>query len=260
MKIAFASDLHADFAQIRVDWSKVEADVLVIGGDSGNTIGTTVKTITKAAKHFRYVVFVDGNHEHYSNAPQRRTVEQTIDRIRAQVPENAFMLGHHQPHVEIDGVHFVGCNGWYSFDCVGDPIANRLMWRERMNDNRWIGFDEIPQAMPWDRAVDDAYLMWETIGAIKHDGKPIVALTHTAPHRDMVHWSATNIEWNASNALYVNSHMQRALDDHVGSITVWYNGHTHVRSERTINGVYHIANPRGYPRENPGWSPAVIDI
>jgi len=206
------------------------------------------------------VVVVDGNHEGYSNAPQNRTVEQTIDRLRALVPSNVVVLGHHQPHVEIGGVHFVGCNGWYSCDIVGDPIGNRDRWREEMNDCRWIGFDAIKQPMPWERAILDADLMRRTIEHVRGSGQPIVAVTHTAPHRDMVHWTITDKAWDDSNAFYVNSHMSKVLEDHGDAITIWYNGHTHFRSERTIHGVYCLANPRGYPRQNPAWEPVVLDV
>jgi Icc-related predicted phosphoesterase len=264
MKICFVSDLHCDHSQPPVEWP--EADVLVIGGDTANTVGGVLKLVGKVAKRYRHVVIVDGNHEHYSNAPQGRTVEQTIEAIRVQLPENVHMLGHHQPRVLLDGpngpVWFVGCNGWYSFDMAGDPIENRSIWKDFMNDNRWCGFETIEQTQPWDRAVEDAAMMQKALDEIADEGKdtPIICVTHTAPHRNMVEWTA-DPGWNRSNSFYVNSHMQRVLESDSGQrTTFWYNGHTHHRRERMIGKVYCLANPRGYPTENPSWEPVVLGV
>jgi hypothetical protein len=263
MNICYASDLHADHNQLPIEWP--DADVLVIGGDTANSIGNVLKVARKAAKKFAHVVLVDGNHEHYSNAPQGRTVEATIASLATQLPENVHMLGHHRPRVTIDGVHFIGCNGWYSFDAMGDPIENRTIWRETMNDNRWIGFDAIEQTPPWDRAVNDAALMERTLREIadEEDGQvasPIVAVTHTAPHREMVAWRTSPV-WNRSNSFYVNLHMEKVLVSPLGQrVTHWYNGHTHHRKDHMVGSVYCICNPRGYPGENPGWEPVVIPI
>lgn len=257
IRVVCASDLHVDFAQPRIEWP--DGDVLIIAGDVANTIGDAVKHIGRAAKHYRYVVYVDGNHESYSNAPQERTIEQTIGRLIALLPSNVAVLGHHRPTVEIEGVHFVGCNGWYSADCVGDVEANKTAWADVMNDQKWIGFGAIEQRMPWDHALDDARLMRDVIGSID-DGKPIVAITHTAPHRDMVLWTHHDLEWDASNAFYVNSHMSKIMEDYGNRITMWVHGHTHYRQDKMINGIYCLANPRGYPSQNPNWEPVVIEV
>jgi hypothetical protein len=263
MKVVFASDLHADFNQPKIEWPA--GDVCVIGGDTGNSIGTELKVLGKLAKKYRHVVTTDGNHTHYSNAPQKRTVEETIRRIRAQLPANVHFLGHGNPSVEIEGVWFVGCMGWYSFDVVGDVETNKQRWRRVMNDCRWIGFDEIEQRQPWDRARDDADLVRDTLRDIKAKAgatlPPIVVMTHTAPHRDMITWKDHDPEWNASNPFYVNSHMQAVLESpDAQGVTIWVNGHTHHRREKMINGIYCICNPRGYPSENPGWEPVVLPV
>lgn len=260
MKIAISSDLHVDHNQPPIIWP--DADVLVIAGDTANTIGDVLKLARKVSKRFQHVVMVDGNHEGYSNAPQGRTVEQTIEAIRSQLPENVHILGHHEPRIDIDGVHFVGCNGWYSFDAMGDPIENRYNWRHVMNDNKWIGFDKIEQMMPWDRAVADARLMKDTLDAIHAEGKdqPIVCVTHTAPHRDMITWKQ-DLNWDTANSFYMNSHMQKVLESEAGQrVTYWVHGHTHMRREKLLGRVYCVCNPRGYPRENPTWEPVVLPI
>ena len=263
MKICFVSDLHVDFSQPPIAWQN--ADVLVIGGDTANTIGGELKLLRKVSKLYKHVVTVDGNHTHYSNFSRGRTVEETLESIRKQIPENVHLLGHHQPKIMLDGVWFAGCNGWYSFDMIGDPIENRVRWKQVMNDNQWIGFDKILQDQPWDRAENDANLMRQALEDIANNDPdnlaPIVCVTHTAPHRDMVTWSDNDFNWNRNNSFYVNSHMQRVLESEVGQrVSFWYNGHTHHKVEKVIGGVFCFTNPRGYPTENPSWKPIVLPV
>ena len=43
-------------------------------------------------------------------------------------------------------------------------------------------------------------------------------------------------------------------------IMMWINGHTHLNKYTEINGTTCMCNPRGYPDENYGWKPLVIDL
>lgn len=259
MKICLASDLHQDIGQQPlIKWP--EADVLVVAGDTANSLGEVVKFFDKLQRKssYQHILTVDGNHENYSNAPTGRTVADTRQRLLELLPEGVTFLPAHA-FVKIGDLHFVGRNGWYSFDYAGDPIANRAIWREEMNDCKWIGFDKLLQPPPWELAEQDARDIHDIIaGIVAEDGKAkIVVVTHTAPHRDLVN---SDPRFLRTNAFYVNTRMQQVLEDFGSNIILWQYGHTHFRTEKMINGVYCIANPRGYPSENPSWEPVVIDL
>jgi Icc-related predicted phosphoesterase len=260
MKICFASDLHTDISsnggQPPIRWP--EADVLVIAGDTSNSIGEVEKFFHKnRGWPFAEVLFVDGNHEHYSNAPQGRSLAETNARLEAGMPEGVHFLPT-KGAVKIGEYYFVGRNGWYSFDSSGDPIVNRMIWREEMNDDRWIGFQR-EEKQPWELADLHASEMRQIIDdtiASDPDAK-FVMVTHTAPHRQMV---SMEPRFMRTNPFYINTRMEQVMTDFADRIAVWAHGHTHHRNEKTLNGVYVIANPRGYPGENPSWEPVVIDI
>lgn len=259
MKICFVSDLHQDIGhQPLIKWP--EADVLVVAGDTANSLGEVVKFFQKLQRKSPYphVLTVDGNHEHYSNAPTERTVEETRSRLVELLPPSVTFLPAHDS-VKIGDLHFVGRNGWYSFDYAGDPIANRAIWREEMNDCKWIGFDKLLQPPPWELAEQDAMIVTAEIASIiaREPDAKIIVITHTAPHRDLIN---SDPRFLRTNAFYVNTWMQRVLEDFGSNIVLWQYGHTHFRTEKMINGVYCIANPRGYPSENPSWEPIVIDL
>lgn len=236
-----------------------ECDVLVVAGDTSNDIGTLIKFLTKTSKRttIPHILVLDGNHEHYANANQKRTVQETCAKIAAQMPDRCTYLP--SGPVQIGHLWFVGCNGWYSFDSTGDPIYNRSIWKDEMNDDLNIGFSRILQTPPWDLAELDASYVSETVAAIRKrdpDARFVIA-THTAPHRQML---SPNPKYIRTNPFYVNTKMEAVLEQHAEAIAVWVHGHTHHRNEKFIHGTYVIANPRGYPRENPSWEPVVLDL
>jgi Icc-related predicted phosphoesterase len=258
MKIVTLSDLHVDSGTLDVVFPK-DIDVCVVAGDTANNPETAMKVINAIAERVPHVVAVDGNHEHYSNAYDHITVDQTVDKMVDLAAPNVRILNRRYPFVEIDGFRFVGCNGWYSFDAGGgDPIENRALWKRFMNDCRTIGFDTIEQEQPWDRALNDA----RSMDAFINDSTlPVIAVTHTAPHRDMVTWKPHDMGWDRSNSFFVNSHMTPVLEKHTAKIKAWINGHTHHRKFVRIGETDMICNPCGYGRsgEREGWEPRVFE-
>jgi hypothetical protein len=50
-------------------------------------------------------------------------------------------------------------------------------------------------------------------------------------------------------AAYVNDWKEFAEFD----IDLWIHGHTHVAYQKSIRGIPHVSNPRGYPFEDTGF-------
>ena len=67
MKFDLISDLHLDFwgENENINWEGIGTSlVAVILGDISYNMEVTYKTIVDISKHYKYVIFVDGNHEH----------------------------------------------------------------------------------------------------------------------------------------------------------------------------------------------------
>lgn len=264
MDIVFSSDLHVDHPQLKVNWPT--ADICVIGGDIANTVGDTLKVLRRVSQKYRHVVFVLGNHEHYSNkakkVSRRRSITDTERAISSQVPNNVHVLTWDHPHVDIDGVHFVGLTGWYSCDIetpgsVIDPVEMyKKMDTLHFNDAFNIGFTAHGEDHPWTLAKRDADVVRETIVAITDD-RPIVVVTHMPPRRDWIRWTGVAAK-DATNLFYVNMWMSRVIDDLSDRIALWYSGHVHHFRETRVGSMIGLLNPRGYPGNVPGWSPVVI--
>ncbi|WOF44299.1 metallophosphoesterase family protein [Sphingopyxis indica] len=232
-KYSLVSDLHLDHPQPKTP--PLEQNVIV-AGDCGNGL-VGLKYLNKLKRKGHFVFAVDGNHEHYANAAQGRTVEDT---------ETAFELGLEQDMAfeVVSGLWLVGCNGWY---CVSD----QSYWRSYMNDSRLIGINA-SQANAL--ALRDAAFVDRMLTEIR--GKAIV-VTHTAPAMASLD---PRFEGQFSNEWYWNPHMEPLLAKHRHKIAVWHHGHTHAATDVVVQGVRIVTNPRGYPRENPDWRPLTMEI
>lgn len=256
MKIAIASDLHVDVgSQPSIEWP--EADVLVIAGDTANNIGSLLKIAGQVAEKYKNVVIVDGNHEHYSNRKQHRTIDMTIENIILQLPDNVHFLGTKAPAkdvVVIDGYAFIGCNGWYGDNASFDGA----FWKEYMNDFNQI-FTMNGEG-PATLAMEHGDHILGSVGAALVDGLIPVVVTHTSPTILQTTNKPWDPSWNRANQFYYNPFMQETLDKFGPQIPLWIHGHVHTRKATEINGCYIMCNPRGYPSENAGWTPIVMDI
>lgn len=249
MKIAITSDLHINYHDWPIDWP--EADVLLIAGDTANDMQTSNRLWKEAAGHYRDVLVIDGNHDHWSRPEREMTVEENIQSILPHLDSNVHFLGHHNPSMIINGIKFIGVNGWYSADYGGDPEMARHSYSDYSDYQRI--FQGTHQTMPWYRAQDDA----EMINSELASGHPSVVMTHTIPHRSCV---KDGPQFAASNNFFYNSHMEKIIEGECDNLRMWVFGHTHDRMEKTINDVLVHANPRGQRSENPRWWVTTYDV
>lgn len=262
MKIALMSDLHCDIG-IQPDVVFPEADVLIVAGDTANTVDGLMRFLDEAIKHYPNVLFVDGNHEHYSNASQDLTIEETLAKIVMTKPKGSVFLPSRDT-IKIDDVYFVGRNGWYSCDSALDPLHNQMVWRDTINDNKCIGFDVVlregkVQPYPWELASQHAEEIDEIITQTveKDPQAKFVVVTHTAPSPQTV---SQDPRYLATNPFYINMRMIPVMEKWSERIIMWKHGHTHHRRQKTVFGIPVLVNPRGYPNENPRWEPVVIEL
>lgn len=259
MRVCFVSDLHVDhMGQPNVDWP--EADVLIIAGDTANSLGRVAKTLRSVdrKKIYQKVFLVDGNHEHYSNATSERTLEKTLRRLEElSAPYATFLPAWN--YVSHGGYYFVGRNGWYSCDYSGDPVVNRAEWPSILNDDHWCGFTAQEAFMPWHLAEQHAGQIESILDEIvaADPAAKIVVVTHTSPCVETLSRWPEHLD---TNCYYINCNMTRVLEKHSRNIVVWHHGHTHMRSMPEVSGVPVVCNPRGYPGENTSWKPVVLEI
>lgn len=237
MKYSLISDMHLDFPQSKTPYDKLEHNVIVAGDTSNGLLG--LKFLQKLRNKGFSVFAVDGNHEHYKNVSEKRTIEETTKRFREDNPNISYF----------EDTPVIGTNGWYQ-------VSNGNNWLNYMNDGyACIGTDPITATNKMNNlAKEEFYFLDETLTKLS---KPCIVVTHTAP---CVETLDPAYEGHYSNEWYYNGLMYEILKKHGEKILVWNHGHTHAPAQAVVEGVRVVCNPRGYPGENPSWEPLTIEI
>lgn len=243
-----------------IDWAKQKQDdtrVLVIAGDISNDIMSTVKIIKNAAEVYEYVVFVDGNHDHYDASNTIKEGEQHYRDELSDYPNVIYLDG--KTHFTIDGTRFVGALGWYDWrgfeevHGITQEVA-KAAWLQGSNDSEYPQYDEFKD--PATLAFIHAEAVRQQVADAQDDDEveSIVVVTHTAPRHELLLWKEGDSVWNNLSPSYMNGQMKSSLEaDTKKKIKAWIYGHTHLRAMKDIDGVAYANNARGYPGESSPW-------
>lgn len=248
MKFDLISDLHKDFWNHtdQVQWDGIGTSLLaVVLGDVSFDINETYKTIVDISKHYKYVIFVDGNHEHNNQCgfqEHNRWLKNELSKYHniSFLNRNAIVL---------DGVAFVGANGWWTFDFMEPEISRE--------DAYWYFLSNSIYSEPYMQEVihtarEDASIMCEIVAKLTVDSSvsEIVMLTHTAPFHKFV--DVQQPQHPANYARCGSSFLLKILDFDINSkIKNWCFGHVHQEFDEVIDDIRYICHPRGRQDDSP---------
>lgn len=237
MKFSLVSDLHVNHPQPKFPYADLE-ELVVVAGDTSNGL-EGLRFLQKLRNKGHRVVAVDGNHEHYSNHSQERSVIETTARFREDFPDVVDF--HYNEPV------FILRNGWYQ-------VRLEQTWQGYMNDSYWgdLSAETVNQL-----ALQDAEYIELALQSCVYKKRKAVVVTHTAPCYETLD---PRFEGSFSNEWYMNPWMTPLLGLYRDTITVWCHGHTHASADKIVNGVRVVCNPRGYPGENPDWKPLTVEV
>lgn len=277
MKFALISDLHIDISQWQ--WSCLEQldqdiDTVVVAGDISNDTWTNCHWLVQLRSRFNTVIWVAGNHDFYNLGfhktrltpskewqekwPDPYLVDDIYDHYDRWSTANDIHFLHGSNFVH-NGVNFVGATGWHDF-VAGEPFTHELqidVWNRYLNDSHHINWQRVARQdyqQPLGAARHDAHVIGELV---KNSTVPCVIITHHLPHRSLSWLKPHDKIWTALHGSFVNTLLEDITDDH---IRYWLYGHTHRRDMRNIGNITFVANPKGYPDENPSWAPIVLEI
>ena len=255
MKIDIISDCHLEFGDLKLPGG----DVLIMAGDMMVTdVFRTNRTDGIANKHrkifnrfinkelpkYQHVLYVLGNHEHYSGCFQ-----DTLELLRKALAS--------QPHVRlldnetctIDDVVFFGGTFWtdmskrnpLSMLRIGQGITDFQIIRYRDSDGLRT-FRPEDAADEFDKSVaalSKAYL--------DHDqSKKFVVISHHAPTAMSSSQQYANSDLNSG----FYSNLDEFIMDHP-NIRLWIHGHMHSPSDYIVGDTRVVAHPRGYIGQEP---------
>ena len=121
--------------------------VMTTGGLGPTQDDLTREIVAEAAEHYEHVMFVDGNHDHYSNYQNNWSVMRDMEWFNSQFNTNQKTVNN-VTYLQGDFTHkvgktlFIGENGWYNFSfSYGLSFKEqRQEWRNHSNDPVCIRF------------------------------------------------------------------------------------------------------------------------
>ena len=264
MRIQVVSDLHLEFQK---DYPRIKnnnADILVLGGDiclvehlhrnptagmdhyiqNGWYAKDAIRYrnfFNHVSKEFPLVLYVMGNHEHYSG----RWNDTAARLHEALEPWDNIVLMNNL-HLNIDGVRFIGSSLWT--DLNGQDPLTMLNIKDMMNDYRSITINNNGVYHKL-RPVDTLEAHRTAVNFIREslrswDGTAVV-LTHHAPSHKSIHEKYRND--HIMNGAFVNSLEPLILNN--PQIKLWTHGHVHNAFDYFISETRVVCNPYGYPGE-----------
>jgi predicted phosphodiesterase len=235
-----------------------KSDVLVIAGDSANYHEDTACVVMEASRNYEHVVFVDGNHEHYTNSRNGWTVLRDMEWFNTQFNKNSkkvenvtYLDG--EETFKIDKTLFIGANGWYNFTFARGMHfkAQWKAWQQHSNDPVCIRFGK--KNKPHKLAERHMELLKAHVVAAQSDDtvEEIVVVTHTLPIESAFgQFGNPSHPFYPLNGAYGNELMKLVWEaDEANKIKTWCFGHTHERRDFFEHGVHFMCNPRGYRGE-----------
>jgi len=273
MNIDFVSDLHVEMNRNWVSHPEYDgvgyfypwhierkSNVLIIAGDTSNSPQISMSLIDEASQYYEYVIWTDGNHEHYNDRKLKSTVDDDNslfctqserNRPASLIENNITYLNNGKNDIQIGDTLFIGGNGWY--DWTSNQFYSRDMqmqfWKSDMNDSKVIRFNT--NGFPDKMARRHAERLRKRVEKAQHDDtvKDIVLITHTIPERTLGY--SDHHQFGYLNGSYVNMFSRDIVTaDVCGKIKIWIYGHTHVNEDRVIDNIRYVNNARGYFAHN----------
>jgi len=269
MRFTLMSDLHLEFPGHQ-PIPFPDADVLVLAGDvlvaedlrrftredvvlpheqsRGVSAQRYREFLDQVTQRYQHVVYVAGNHEFYHGK-----FLQTLETLRAECTlnySNLYFL--EDAFVDVEDVRFLGGTLWTDVNRGCAITANTLQYG--MNDYRVITNDEAGYTKL--RPQHTLKRHQKTKQFIQNHITPkTVVVTHHAPSFQSVSPEYKNDrELNGGYA----SDLEALILDHRPEY--WLHGHMHTHQDYLLGETRVLCNPRGYPDQNPYWTPRVYTL
>lgn len=254
MLVQYSSDLHIEFLsidQIPKLFKNIGADVLVLAGDicaisNASDCAKFLAMLTYYTPKYKYVLMVAGNHEYYCTGVP--TKDDCMDAVNRKLKSlNKMYTNFTYLNCDIVTLQinkkpyvFIGATLWTKI-C----IADRAAVQSKMNDYECIytckatGIEKFTVADMQKLHAKHVAFLKKTLLTL--DKKiPTVLITHHKPVGDTI---------GVKKTVLTQAYECDITDIVCAPVKVAIYGHTHVKYDKTINGIRYLSNPRGYPEQ-----------
>ena len=217
------------------------ADVLIVAGDISDDLNNSILYLNELSKHYKKILFIDGNHEHVCKYPNLYTIQDISNLI---TNDNIIYLS--LTPYKIHDTIFIGACGWWDYDNYNPKSIKHNLnyfdnWITHFNysDNAKFIDNVLERAEEDYNNIDYWVKFYSNDKSIKN----IIIVTHTLPLYDFL--DTDNKDPDSGS--HINSKMKNITNNK--KVTHWIFGHIHKPWDKTINGTRFISNPRGRPED-----------
>jgi hypothetical protein len=238
MLVQVCSDYHFEFSRGRLSsvLNKIrkspEVEIGICAGDLtvlSLPFSEVLSHFDAVANRYKHLIYVPGNHEYYGVGILKGMdiLEEIEDKIK-----NLHILRIDKP-LELEGLRFLGDTMWFP-QVAG--VQNAL--------NHMSDYYQIKDLVPYCFDHSNAFMDY-----LKNTCKSTdIIVTH---HLPSIKSTPSQFLNTSTQPCFVNIEAERLLDSKSVSPAAWIHGHSHGRTEYTLDGTHVICNPVGYPSENP---------
>lgn len=245
------SDLHIETWDEKLNWKNLATSLAcVVAGDVSRDPDIIVETLQELGQAYKTVLYIDGNDEHRWNLHDLPDHYNVLSQLISEIPNIHYLR---DTVAVIDGVGFVGVNGWWTYDFdTPESYTNSRRWFE---ERYKVGSLESANAEAL--AMTDAKYLNTTIKnlQIHNDIEHLVIVSHTVPSPELI---SHDIELEGTHMLNCagNAHLISALnEDTEAKVHTWCFGHYHNDINTMFKGIRFLNNCRG--RGGTNWSKSV---
>jgi predicted phosphohydrolase len=247
------SDLHVETWPEPFDWTGMATSIIcVVAGDISRDRELVYSTLEHLGQCYKAVIYIDGNDEHrYSLSNLQQSVQEHKERVK-QIPNVIYLLDN---VVVIDGLGFVGVNGWWTFDF--DNAQSYDQSKEWFVNHYKVDKQAVDQIEA--HAFTDVQYLSKSIKRLQthQDVSKLVVVTHTVPDPELVEHDIDLEGTHRLNCLGNNHILKSFIEDTENKIETWCFGHYHGDIDKSVNGVRFVNNCRG--RANTDWCKSVYN-
>ncbi len=248
VRLQIVSDVHIEVKNKEcnfLDFVTPEAEILILAGDIGSIYkySQLKKFLSQACEHYKYVLYVLGNHEYYHirGIPKKTMFElhKDIFKMRDEINiecerECLKILTTNDGGVLIGNICIIGCTLWSEVKC--DFVPKYIVRINELNGNKKT-YNSLHK-----RDVDYIQRMIAFCQRPKNNYR-LVVVTHHAPSNTL----NTKHKKDKFRSLYTTD-----LDYMMGSenIHTWICGHLHTNFDLHIKGTRLVGNQKGKDRDH----------
>jgi len=244
MQLAFdlISDLHVETWPEDFDWSsQATSAYCVVAGDVCRDRDLLVRALTNLGQSYPGGVFyIDGNDEHRNHLEDLGNSYLDLDHLVRPIDNLVYLQDN---VVIINGVAFLGANGWWNFEFGSDIDAEQTqMWYQHK-----LGLSDQAIASIVSCANGDAAYLINSVKKLQthKEVHAIVMISHTVPSPELVAHDPELADTYRFNCVGNNLLLHALAADSEKKINTWCFGHYHSAVDQLHNGIRWVNNCRG---------------